>query len=412
MNLYHCIKIKPIQLLLGISLSVILTFCLYVDFYKPIHESKLNEQINQSILNFETNYHNSTYLKINLKNSHEDYFHGSEYPISSQIVSAQKVSNDIRIMLSEGKYIKLNLEGKVINLIDLKQYLPKFIIRDKGINGAYWIDDSNVLIYHLSKIDVDYGLSLTWVTISNKYVKVISTLILEKISENELDAKGGAMSPYGKSSDVLLATGAGHADVYPKSQSNYSLLGKILKIDIKKIKESGRIDKKNIEILAKGVRNPLGIASINSKNYFTDNGPKGGDIFSELIVGGNYGRGKFEYGRPYNPEKNLYSERPNNYIEPIYYWSPSVAPTALAKCPFPSSLQGYGNCVLVASLRGKSIFMMKLNADSTQKIFRLQSIEKISAEERIRQILSIDDSIYFFTDSLMLYIVKYQALQN
>jgi len=267
------------------------------------------------------------------------------------------------------------------------------------------------LVYHLSKLTINTGLSLTWLSINENNVNTVSSLVLESVDENELDAKGGGMSLYGSGPDVLLATGAGGADNYPKTQDSSSRLGKILKIDIESMKQARRIDITNIEILANGLRNPLGIASIGSKNYFTDNGPRGGDIFAELINGGNYGRDKFEYGRPYDAQKKLYNKKPINYIEPIYYWSPSIAPTALASCPFPKDLQGYGGCILVASLRGQSIFIMKLQSHPDLNRSYVQSIEQINVKERIRQILTIGNTVYLFTDSLIMYKIKYQIFR-
>ena len=135
----------------------------------------------------------------------------------------------------------------------------------------------------------------------------------------------------------------------------------------------------------------------------TDHGASGGDMISEIIEGGNFGRNLFDYGRAYDTDLALYSNKPKNYIEPLFYFNPAIAPSDISSCPFPKKLQGYGNCLVVSSLRAEAMYILKLQNSNPI----IQSIEKIDVGERIRRIETIGTKVYLFTDDMIIYIINY-----
>lgn len=85
------------------------------------------------------------------------------------------------------------------------------------------------------------------------------------------------------------------------------------------------------EIWSIGHRNPQGIAYDRRDGaiYTIEHGPKGGDEVNQPLAGKNYGWPLISYGSFYNDSKvGLGTEYPG-LEQPVYYWDPSIAPSAL-----------------------------------------------------------------------------------
>ena len=116
---------------------------------------------------------------------------------------------------------------------------------------------------------------------------------------------------------------------------NYQLFGGVIKIN-KTTGTSSRI--------AQGFRGPSGLAikttPLGEQIWLVDHGPRGGDELNLVIEGKDYGWPWVSYGRKYfdatKGQKGIINTKfgtHTGYEEPIYYWTPSIAPSQLIVLP-------------------------------------------------------------------------------
>jgi glucose/arabinose dehydrogenase len=123
---------------------------------------------------------------------------------------------------------------------------------------------------------------------------------------------------------------------WPQSQLPGSLMGKVLRIDTDGSVPSdnpfvGRADTRP-EIWAFGVRDAQSIAFDRVGQLWTaENGPMGGDEVNLIEKGKNYGFPIISYGREYSRELiNGGLTAKDGLEQPVYFWTPSVAPSGMA----------------------------------------------------------------------------------
>ena len=171
-----------------------------------------------------------------------------------------------------------------------------------------------------------------------------------------------------------------------------SLYGKIIKIDPNK--------NNYISIVAKGLRNPQGLVSADDGLYETEHGPKGGDelnfikIANEII---DYGWPNANFGVNYNTYSWPLDKKNNNhflekYQSPVATWIPAIAPSNLIQIKSEKKLVRWNNDLLIASLKAKSLFRVKL--ENSKVIL----IETIPLNFRMRDIIINNDMIYILED--------------
>jgi glucose/arabinose dehydrogenase len=145
-----------------------------------------------------------------------------------------------------------------------------------------------------------------------------------------------------------------------------------------------------------GHRNQLGLVVLNDGRILeSENGPKGGDELNVLREGKNYGWPYESYGTLYK-SYGLYSDSlpmpsGQSYEQPIYVWTPSVAPTQLLQVAhFDRKWDGD---LLMGSLEAKTLFNIKLMGD------RVLFCEPIFIGARIRDLAQLGDTLMLLTDS-------------
>jgi glucose/arabinose dehydrogenase len=86
------------------------------------------------------------------------------------------------------------------------------------------------------------------------------------------------------------------------------------------------------EIWSKGHRNPQGITFdiADGKLYTVEHGARGGDEINVIEPGKNYGWPIISYGRNYSGSKIGEGTAKKGLEQPLHYWDPSIAPSALA----------------------------------------------------------------------------------
>ncbi len=158
------------------------------------------------------------------------------------------------------------------------------------------------------------------------------------------------------------------------------------------------ITAKKVSQISSGHRNPQGILLSGSDLYISEHGPRGGDELNLIKQGKDYGWPFVTYGAPYGPGDYI---KPNKtgvhigYEEPIYQWTPSVAPTELVKIPNTPQWLSFQGYLVMGTLAAQSLVFIQLTSPS-----RVGKVIQESVGERIRDLeVAPDGQLVGTTDS-------------
>ena len=148
------------------------------------------------------------------------------------------------------------------------------------------------------------------------------------------------------------------------------------------------------EIWAYGLRSPEGLAFAPDGDLY-EHGPRGGDELNLIKKGVNYGWPSITHGIDYSgrPVGDGASARPG-MEQPVYYWSPSTAPSGLAF--YTGANPAWKDSVFVGMLNGRMLSRLTL------KDGRVVNEEAMLTDlkSRIRDVRTgPDGSVYVLTDS-------------
>ncbi|HJS00426.1 MAG TPA: PQQ-dependent sugar dehydrogenase [Flavobacterium sp.] len=131
-------------------------------------------------------------------------------------------------------------------------------------------------------------------------------------------------------------------------------------------KDNPFVGKENAKtaIYSYGHRNPQGLA-INPKTgaiWEHEHGPQGGDEINIVKKGTNYGWPVVTYGIDYDNSIISKEQQKSGIENPVYYWSPSIAPSGMA---FVSSdkYPDWKGHLLVGALKFQYLELVKLDGD-------------------------------------------------
>jgi len=296
-------------------------------------------------------------------------------------------SNNYEIFTQDGKKFKKTYSSQIS--------LPSNFSLEKhgGIKSVFVIEDIYFALITLKTPECHY-LSLTRL---NDLKELLKSECIPDVSNIDFNGSGGAYL-YNKD-EILLSIGVPEIiseSIRQLAQDLNSIFGKI--ISIKKydlLNTNNNIV--NYEIFSYGHRNPQGLSFLNKYVFSSEHGPYGGDEINLLKKDNNYGWPIISYGtRYYNGKSFNFYHNNKKIVEPIYTFLPSVAPSALAKCP--KNLINYynkKNCLMSLTLREKSILIILLDDN-----FRVISVEKFFLDKRLRHFgLKKNSEIYFDKDN-------------
>jgi hypothetical protein len=272
--------------------------------------------------------------------------------------------SDLEQLLAKDKKIK-NIKLKTNNLYN--RILDTLIIKDK------------IFISKVSKYQNCKNLEIH----SAKLSDVLNFEIFKKFDECITTAAGaGRMQQYkfNNKEGIIISTNDSDNDIPGiKAQDDNSIFGKIVFIDD---------NSKKHEIISKGHRNAQGLFVKDNIILSTEHGPKGGDEINKIIFKKNYGWPIASYGEPYKSKKLKYLKNhiENGYEEPIHVFLPSIGISELIILPN-SFDKKWNNNALVTSLNGRSIYRVKFQDESFNKVLYT---EKIYIGERIRDIKYVE----------------------
>lgn len=199
---------------------------------------------------------------------------------------------------------------------------------------------------------------------------------------------------------LIMTTGDGF-DYREQAQNKAVTLGKTIRIN-----DDGTVPRDNPFINQEGVdpkiwtlghRSPqgLGIDPLTGVVYQHEHGPKGGDEVNILNAGNNYGWPIATYGQDYSGATISPFTEYEGTVQPIKYWTPSIAPSGLAIYRGRAFPDWDGN-LFVGALAYRSLRRLEL---VTGKVLN----EEILLEdlgERIRDVrVGPDGFIYVTTDT-------------
>jgi glucose/arabinose dehydrogenase len=151
------------------------------------------------------------------------------------------------------------------------------------------------------------------------------------------------------------------------------------------------------EIYALGFRDVQGLA-IHPRTgllWTSDHGPRGGDEINAVVKGRNYGFPVITYGREYSG-KPINGDRTHQdgMEQPIYFWTPDVAPAGIAF--YTGSLfPAWQGDLFVSTLAGRALVRLVLNGDRVVAEERLLT----DLNSRIRGVENgPDGALYVLTD--------------
>jgi glucose/arabinose dehydrogenase len=197
---------------------------------------------------------------------------------------------------------------------------------------------------------------------------------------------------FDKTGKILFTTGDYMED--ERAQEDASLNGKILRLNIDGSIPSDNPDPKSY-IWAKGFRDPEGLAfGPTGILYNSDHGPESDDEVNIITKGGNYGWPKVR--GIISRDSEVAFDKTNNTIEPMWYWTPTLAPGGIAyfhnsKYPF------YDNSILVAFLKGARLLQLKLDKTGNRVVQTHTYIEKEFG--RLRSLCVAPDGRIFVSTS-------------
>ena len=289
------------------------------------------------------------------------------------------------IFTRTGLLIKENTESEI--------NLPLFFYtnKDGGVKSVFLIDDEYFALLSSKKLNCLYA---SLISLKNREEIIRSDCLPHKDGIN-FGGLGGAYVKMKKR--ILLTIGVPthiSEEIDKLAQTKNSIFGKILSI---KNEELFDYEKKEIEynIFSSGHKNPQGLVLFKDRIFSLEHGPQGGDELNEIIEGKNYGWPIASLGTRYNDGKSYFrSHIEHNFEEPIFTFSPAVAPSSLNICPNNLSkyYQNY-SCLMGLSLRGMSILIFLLDKNKSKVI----NVEKILLKKRLRH-FGLDPSGKLFFD--------------
>lgn len=260
---------------------------------------------------------------------------------------------------------------------------------DIALDPAFEKNHYVYLLYAKHVRDSFYVLNLSRFTYTPDTLKD-EKIIFDKIPGfSEHDAGRLLFDPEGK---LFITTGDNyHAET---SQDDRSLNGKILRINTDGTIPSDNPNPKSY-IWAKGFRDPQGIAwGPNGILYNSDHGPFSGDEINIISKEQNYGWPNIEGNINHNHEVAF--DDSAHTIEPVWYWTPTLAPGGIAFYKNPD-YPAFNNTLLVAFLKGARIIQLEFDKTG-QKVIQQREFLK-NAYGRLRSLCIAPDGRIFVTTS-------------
>ena len=120
------------------------------------------------------------------------------------------------------------------------------------------------------------------------------------------------------------------------------------------------------ELFSIGHRNPQGmtIHPGTGEVWINEHGPQGGDEINVLEAGANFGWPLYTFGERYGGGKIGQGTGAPGFVDPLWHWTPSIAPSDMTFVPAGSQFPEYEGDLLVTSLKFKRLYHVSVEGRS------------------------------------------------
>ncbi len=229
----------------------------------------------------------------------------------------------------------------------------------------------------------------------------------EVILPNIFGSRGHNGSRLVVSSDKKLLFAMGDAADGRTAQDKNALTGKVLRLNL-----DGSVPDDNpipgSYFYSMGHRNHQGLVEANGKIYTSEHGPNNDDELNLIEPGGNYG---WPHVEGYCDTENELSFCDTVEVkEPLFTWTPTIAPTGLDYYNN-SSIPEWKNHLMLTTLKGRSLQLFRLN-DTGEKIEE-QKIYLQKQFGRLRDLcVSSGGDIYLISSNTDWHIARYDWMYD
>lgn len=191
------------------------------------------------------------------------------------------------------------------------------------------------------------------------------------------------------------------------AQTELTLPGKVLRLNL-----DGSVPADNPipgnYFYSMGHRNPQGLVSANGKIYSSEHGPDNDDEINLIKPGGNYG---WPFVEGYCDKENEMAFCDSVMVnEPIYDWTPTIAPAGLDYYNH-SAIPEWKNNLMLTTLKGQALWLFELD-DTGEKIVN----ERIYLQEqfgRLRDLcVSSSGDVYLITSNTDWNVPRYKWMYD
>lgn len=187
---------------------------------------------------------------------------------------------------------------------------------------------------------------------------------------------------------LYISIGDGYSNPNSAQDTN-TLTGNILRLNLDgSIPSDNPIP--NSYIWSFGHRNPQGLCYGNGKIYSSEHGTAVDDEINIIEENRNYGWPNVE-GYCNTASEQTFCNA-NNVKEPIWTWTPAIAPCGMDYFNHPS-IPEWENSLLLAVLKDKQLIQLQLNADGT--VISEENAYLTNVHGRLRDVLVIPDGRIF-----------------
>ena len=199
--------------------------------------------------------------------------------------------------------------------------------------------------------------------------------------------------------DGSLFITLGDRDSRDQAQNPANHLGKLVRVlpDGRPHPENPKYDGWRPEVWSMGHRNVQGAAlhPTSGRVWTVEHGERGGDEINVPQAGRNYGWPVITYGRGYDKRKIGEGTKKPGLEQPIYYWDPSIAPSAAIFYGGDLFPEWKGN-LLVSALAGEALHRLELEGEQVVG----EEILLKEFDERIRNVREgPDGALWLLTDN-------------
>ena len=296
---------------------------------------------------------------------------------------------------------KIDLEGRDV---------VKTIIKAGGMKRVFKF--KNNLIGLFTFVSNDSGCYYASLINLTKSVEFMRGSCLPDVEQIDFNGIGGGHAELNDKLLVAIGTPTGDSDeISSLAQNLNSYYGKILQFTLKDVLTPFNKFNK-LHIFSIGHRNPQGLINLGGLIFSVEHGPKGGDEINLIKMGENYGWPLYSFGSKYAGNSAYYANVGiNGFMTPVYTFIPSIGISNITNCPqILASRYAPAKCLLVGSLRAKSIYVVLLNPINLSVL----SAEQINVGMRVREFYQneLTKDIYIISDEDGFYKIHFERMSK